>query len=175
MSLTEKMSGRHPLSDAEAAYLSPLYRRDISSNYVDGINDPEVRAFLGHDRNLTVEEIQDFVVAHENSEHQILLGFFLNGVHRGNIRLHDCSEASIWLGIALFDKAVWNKGWATKLLKSALKLVWARLSVKTVYAGVDSLNVASSKAFHKAGFFIDKQTASGFVFASHRPSIGCVQ
>ncbi len=169
VSLSDKFYDLHYLGLENNAWLSVLKREDITDGYLNGINDPEVRKFLGHENPLSIAELQEFVVRHEQSERQVLLGFFLDGQHRGNVRIHDVVGKVAWLGISVFDRSIWGQGWATKILVGAIQLVWSQSSLDVVYAGVDRENVGSSRAFKKAGFSVSRETPSGTIFAARRP------
>ena len=150
--------------------MRPLRQGDVSDSYITGINEPKVQQFLGHDTELSRSDILKFVEFHENSTRDVLLGLFLDEKHCGNIRFHDFDGHSIWLGIALFDRSIWGKGWATRALLAASEEVWKCLICEVIYAGVDNDNLRSFKAFEKAGFVVSEKNPKGFVFQKENPN-----
>ncbi|MBO6805977.1 GNAT family N-acetyltransferase [Thalassospira sp.] len=169
MSLAEKFDGEYCLDNYINACLRVLTCADISEAYQFGINDPDVRKYLGHEGALTVLDLHKFVSGHENSDDQVLFGFYLDNIHRGNVRIHNFDRKSAWLGIALFDKTIWGQGWATKVLFSITQIIWRIPSLEEIFAGVDIENVGSFRAFKKAGFSVYDLSGEGAIFVCNRP------
>lgn len=143
-----------PIAIAPGAQLRPLLPADVSDAYIDALNDPEVRQYLtlsGQARE-TRDSVTGFVAANAEAEDSLLLGFFLDGRHCGNIRLHDLTRDRGYIGIALFDRSIWGQGWAPKTLAAAAQLATGKLGCRRLLAGIDPTNTRSQRAFGKAGF-----------------------
>lgn len=147
-----------------SAEIRPVRIEDIDSRYVDGLNDPEVHRFLVGPRNQrqTLETVRAYVSQNISAKDSILLGMFIDEQLRGTSRLHEINEekATAYIGIALFDRAVWGRGWGTKFITSVVDIARDQFGIRTLYAGICIGNIPSIKAFRKAGFISDDATAT---------------
>jgi len=133
--------------------MRPFKEEDITSAYVDGLNDPEVRRFLtssSHD----LDSVTEFCRLNDGSDTDILLGIFHQDTHIGNIRLHDINwlEMSCYLGIAIFRKEYWGRNIATRMLKIAVEFCFNSLQISEIRAGINQRNIASKRIFENTGF-----------------------
>jgi RimJ/RimL family protein N-acetyltransferase len=55
----------------------------------------------------------------------------------------------------------WGKGYATEAINLIVEFGEKKLSLKTFGAGCYSTNLASAKAFQKAGFCVEKEITPG--------------
>ena len=150
--------------EKDEAELRVLCQGDITSAYIEGMNDPEVRHFVSIDRGvLNAQSVQGFVMDNWQRADCLLFGLFIAGVHRGNVRLHEYDGASIWLGIALFDRSIWGQGFGVRMILAASNFALNELSCLSVRAGVDRKNEKSVAVFCKAGFSILEEKPDGFV------------
>lgn len=153
-----------PLPSAHRAELRVFREEDVTPDYVKGMNDPEVRRFVSVGRGeLSEDSIKGFAANNWNSPHSVLFGLFVDEAHCGNVRLHDYDGATAWMGIALFDRSIWGKGYGSAAIDAASGFAFERLGCKTVQAGVDPGNQASVRAFMKAHFSIAGQNADGLL------------
>lgn len=136
------------------AYLRPLVEDDVSKEYVDGLNDPVVHRFLVGPRSQhqTTESVRMFVRKNRDNQACILFGFFLHGILRGTARLHDVSDEGAFLGLAIFDRTVWGQGWGAQIVAAVTHFALTELRVPRVAAVIEADNIASRKAFVRAGF-----------------------
>jgi len=152
------------LPESNQAELRVLCEGDITPAYINGMNDPEIRRFVSVDRgSLDAQSVQDFVVDNWLRADCLLFGLFIAGIHRGNVRLHEYDGASIWLGIAIFDRSIWRKGFGVQVISVASDFALNELSCAAVRAGVDRKNEGSMAAFRKAGFVVFEEKPEGFV------------
>jgi len=162
--LSEQSFGLPLLPKRDHEELRVLCQGDITSAYIDGMNDPEVRHFVSINRGvLNAQSVQGFVVDNWQRSDCLLFGLFVAGVHRGNVRLHEYDGASIWLGIALFDRSIWGQGFGVRMISAASNFALNELSCFSVRAGVDRKNEKSVAVFRKAGFSILEEKPDGFV------------
>jgi RimJ/RimL family protein N-acetyltransferase len=143
---------RLPLTPA--AYLKPLVEDDVTTAYVDGLNDPVVHRFLvgPRSRRQTPDLVRGFVRANREDPGAILFGLFVDDVLRGTARLHDIGSAGACLGLAIFDRAIWGQGWGRRMVGAVTTYALTELGVPRVQAVIESENVGSLRAFEHAGY-----------------------
>ncbi len=133
----------------------------ITSEYIEGLNDPEVNKFLVGPRlhKQSFETVKDYVLGNLQSPDNLMLGFHLKkeGVFIGTIRIGDISSFhySCNVGICLFNKKYWKQGYALEALTKCFEVIFNILRLNYVEAGVYSDNFSSMRLFERAGF--DKQ------------------
>ena len=132
---------------------------DVTQDYVDGLNDPDVRQHLGASKasRQTYDSVAAYVEANDKSDDAVLLGIFVSGRLCGTVRIHDIDfdANSAVMGIALFDKGVWGKGIGQAALREACHVGQARLGLCELSAIIKPTNEASKKIFSKTGFCQD--------------------
>jgi RimJ/RimL family protein N-acetyltransferase len=138
----------------ERGFLRPLMPGDVTMDYVKGINHAEVKAFLMQPNSAeqTLASLRDYAQQNLESEESVLFGLFIDGRHRGNLRLHEIAPAEAWLGIALFDRDIWGQGWGSRSITALCDHCLDALQLDRVLAGIDQANTASIRTFSKAGF-----------------------
>jgi RimJ/RimL family protein N-acetyltransferase len=137
-------------------YLRALGVGDVTSAYVDGLNDFEVQRFLTLARGVThsLESVRSYVVQNRDDCAAVLFGIYTGDALRGTLRLHNIDFAAGFanLGIALFDRTVWGRGVATAAVAAASRFARDVLGIGRLEAGVYEANAASRRIFEKAGF-----------------------
>jgi ribosomal-protein-alanine N-acetyltransferase len=130
----------------------------ITSEYVKGLNDPEVNKFLVDVRlnKQTRKKIANFISHNLDSPKDIFLGVFLreNNSFIGTIRIGDISNFhySCNIGICLFAKECWGKGYASESLREVCDFIFKKLKLHYIEAGAYADNFHSMRLFEKAGF-----------------------
>ena len=151
-------------------YLRQLEAEHVNHSYVEGLNDPIVNKYLEVRHNVqTLGSVKEFVSANEEAEDGVLWGIWVDDQHRliGSVRLHgiDLSKGDCHLGICIFDRCAWGKALASSSIKAVSRWAFYQFGLKKIYAGVDPKNVASGKAFLKAGFeFVSRETSHSLIF-----------
>jgi RimJ/RimL family protein N-acetyltransferase/SAM-dependent methyltransferase len=144
------------LSVTESAELRILKEEDATQQYVAGMNDPDVTRFLvGAKQNPPdITTIRRYIRDNRDDPRSLFFGFFLDGNLRGTMRIHDIDteSGSAYVGIAIFDKTVWGRGWSGKLLLRMRDFLARNLGLVTLIAGIDTKNVGAIRAFQHAGF-----------------------
>jgi [ribosomal protein S5]-alanine N-acetyltransferase len=141
----------------EGGYLRPLEVEDIHEKYISGLNDPEVNRYLQvRHENQSEETVARFIQSNQQSSDAVLFGIWLRDQdhHCGTLRLHgiDVTKRSAHIGICVFDKMAWGKQLGTKAIATATKWAFEGLGLNCVEAGAYLENVASQRAFMKAGY-----------------------
>jgi [ribosomal protein S5]-alanine N-acetyltransferase len=132
--------------------LRPLTEDDIGERYVRWMNDRDVARFLEarHGRH-TPDSLREFLRDHPDEMFAILR----NGEHVGNLRLainwrHRTAE----LGILIGEASARGKGYGTQAINHATERAFS-LGVRKVTAGAYISNMASGRAFNRAGFRLE--------------------
>ena len=101
------------LSCGDNGFIRPINVEDVTSDYIDGLNDPEVNRFLeiGKGPAQTLESATQFILEQHSRTDAYLFGLFVEGLLRGTCRLHEITEFGADIGIAIFDKSIWGEGW----------------------------------------------------------------
>lgn len=137
--------------------LRELAVEDVSSAYVEWLNDPEVSRFLETRHHQQDEaSVRAFVKAVAAREEEFLFGMFLReeGRHIGNIKvgpvraIHQSADVSLFLG----DRAVWGRGLAAEAIAALSRYAFQALEIRKLSASMYAANEGSRRAFLKAGF-----------------------
>ncbi len=103
------------LLENDRIYLRPVRVADITEEYVNGLNDPEVNKYLVDVRRQvqTLETVKTFVVSNFEISSDILFGIFIKHNPEpfiGTVRAHniDLFHYSANIGICIFAKRAWK-------------------------------------------------------------------
>jgi RimJ/RimL family protein N-acetyltransferase len=104
-----------------------------------------------------VAALERFIRAMNESDDNLLLGLFPADDpkrHIGNIKLGpiDRRHACAAIGILIGEKAYWGRGLAGQAVAAVATHAFATLGLERVEAGFYAGNVASQRAFRRAGF-----------------------
>lgn len=143
--------------EGERIYLREVRFSDVSDNYYHWLNDPEVSQyletrFIPHSH----ERIKSYVKQMEEDLNSVFLAIIEKGkdIHMGNIKIgpinwfHRFADISLVIG----EKKCWGKGYGTDAIELLIDYVFNTLNLNKINAGIYAGNVASIKAFKKAGF-----------------------
>ena len=143
--------------DAARLYLRPLSAVDVTPAYVGWLNDPLVNRYLETRHSpQTPQTVAAFVAAVNARDNEHLFGVFLRELdgHIGNIKLgpvhpiHRLGDVSLLIG----ERGVWGQGYATEAIARLARHAFEDLDVAKLSASLYAANVASERAFLKAGF-----------------------
>lgn len=143
---------------SERLILKVMKSKDITKSYVNGLNDPEVNRFLVNVRlkKQTLRTVDGYVKKSLRAKDSILLGILLKGGKKfiGTINISGISYFHYLcsIGVCIFDKNYWGKGYATEALKRVVEFIFDELKLHYIEAGVYKGNRASVNLFKKAGF-----------------------
>lgn len=144
----------------ENLYLRPLSVSDITQEYINALNDKEVvRLTEARHQKWDEENVKRYVEESNVENVSQLIGIFLreSDRHIGNIRLFNFNSKHkrVELGIMLFDKSQWSKGYGTESLIAVTNYAFNELELHKICADYYSVNNASASMFKKAGFEIE--------------------
>lgn len=135
--------------------LRPLSESDVTREYVDWLNDPQINRFLeSRFYKQTITTVKRWVRAANNDPSRRLWGIFIGGEHIGNVTLYmiEPIHRCLRVGISIGKKAFLRQGLAAEALQGAVKYVFQEMGYNRIEAGVYQQNVASIQLFKRAGF-----------------------
>tara|TARA_A100001388_G_C28452919_1_gene349495 strand:- start:29 stop:565 length:537 start_codon:yes stop_codon:yes gene_type:complete len=159
------------LTISKLLHLKILNVNDITSNYVNWLNDYEIVKFTEqrHFKH-NLKKVRQFVREKYKSPKNFLFGIYYEGEHIGNIKLgeintfHLTSEVSYFIG----KKELWGKGIATRCVKRIIKFGFEKVGLKKVTAGYYEINKASKKVLEKSGFKYEGTRKNDRLFENKR-------
>jgi RimJ/RimL family protein N-acetyltransferase len=147
------------LLENDNVYLRPINVEDIKDEYVNGLNDSEVNRYLVDVRRhvQTRELVEKYVQSNLENPSAILFGIFIkNELKRmvGTIHVSgiDFFHFTASIGICLFAKQVWKKGYALQAIRLVKDYLFGVLGLHYLEAGVYAKNRNSINLFTRAGF-----------------------
>lgn len=138
--------------------IKTLQVADITLEYINGLNNLAINKYLVNVRlkRQTHKTIKEFIKTNLNSSNSLLLGLFTKDKNEliGTVRIHDisCFHYSCSVGICIFNKKYWGKGYAQEALKKVMKYIFKQLELHYVEAGAYKENKVSVNLFKKCGF-----------------------
>lgn len=133
---------------------------DVSETYLSWMNDAEVNQYMEtRHRSQTLRDIESYVRSMIEKPNILFLAIVLRdgGEHIGNIKLEVVSQIHRRGEISLFvgDKRQWGKGIGSQAISLVKDFGLSKLGLHKLTAGCYSNNVASARAFEKAGFICE--------------------
>lgn len=133
-------------------------RNDLPK-FVEWLNDPEVRCFLG--MNLPISQAAEEnwfenMLKRPPEEHS--LGIEIKDGEGweliGNCGIFDINwrTRSAEVGLFIGNKTCWNKGYGTEVMRLLLRHGFDTLNLNRIFLRVDAENLGGIRAYEKAGF-----------------------
>ncbi len=149
-------------------YFEELSVKDITPSYVNALNDPEVVRLTGaRHKQWNKENVKKYVIESNIKNVSQLIGIFLkkNDKHIGNIRLFNFNfyHKRVELGLMIFNKTEWSKGYGTESLNAISTYVFEILKLHRICADYYAINIGSAKIFKKAGFIVEGAFKDHFI------------
>lgn len=144
--------------ESDSVSVRPLKVTDITNEYIDGLNDPEVNKYLVVCQNRqTRGSVTRYVQADWDNPLSILFGIFIKDNKHpfvGTIRVHniDLYHFSAIVGVCLFAKRAWKKGYACNALHLVKKYLFEDIQLHYLEARIWAENMNSIHCFLHAGF-----------------------
>jgi RimJ/RimL family protein N-acetyltransferase len=157
MALPQQSEGRSA-NPASRVSLDDLRVEHVGPNYHAWLNDPEVMQYLeARFRTHTLDEIRAYVKAMNASKSDHIWRILCDGRHVGNIKLAGVTPRHRRANLALLigDRSVWGQGVGTQAVRLATAESFKLYDLFKIYAGFYAANVASIRAFEKAGYMIE--------------------
>ena len=141
--------------------LRSLTKSDLTPQYLHWLLDEEITRYLElrFSPKQTLETLENFVIAANDSSDTLLLGIFTRDEarHIGNIKIGPvcANHARADLGFLIGEREAWGKGFATEAIIAASRHALTRLGIAKVTAGCYASNRGSARALEKAGFALE--------------------
>ena len=147
------------LLENDNMYLRTLVKEDVTEEYIDGLNDIEVNRYLVNVRRQTqtMESVEKFVVFNQEDRSSMLFGIFIKDVvnpYVGTVRISemDFFHYSASIGICLFARRAWKKGYGSQSINLIKDYLFASVGLYYLEAGIYSENTNSINLVKRAGF-----------------------
>jgi RimJ/RimL family protein N-acetyltransferase len=140
---------------------------DVTDEYVAWLNDPEVGAFLetrftAH----TADDVRRYVRHQRASDDAVFLAIVRRADQRhiGNLRIGaiDRRHHSATIALVIGDKSAWGQGFGSEAIALATAYAFASLQIVKLNARCYATNLASIRAFEKAGWQQEGRQPSQF-------------
>lgn len=146
--------------DGERIYLREIRVSDVDKNYCNWMKDQEVIRFLeSRFEKWSNHKLRNYVrKINKNRDYLFWAIIFKDsGKHIGNIKIGPINRTHKFadLGIIIGEKKFWGQGLATEAIKLVVDYCFDKLKLHKLTAGAYRNNIASIKAFKKAGFKIE--------------------
>lgn len=148
---------RDPRIEGERIYLRRLRAGDVSGDYLQWMNSPEINRYLElRFYQHSMESLHAFVAAMEEDRYNLFTGIFLKDGdrHIGNIKLGPINpyHGHADIGLLIGDRACWGKGYASEAIGILTDFAFNQVGLHRCTAGAYADNEGSSRAFEKCGY-----------------------
>ena len=149
-----------PFLVGERISLRPLTAADLSSAYLDWVNDHEVTRFMETGVfPTTAEALQHYATSLIESRQNVLLAIVdkSSGRHIGNVKLGPIEwvHRRALIGIMIGEKAFRGRGLGREVVELVLGYAFDRLNLHKVCLGVDADHVQAVKLYQRVGFKLE--------------------
>ena len=146
-----------PIIEGKRIYLRAVEEADANAEYIAWLSDSEVNKYMEtrFERH-TLSSLQDYIQKAKSDPGSLFFMIVRADTQKpiGTIKLgslywqHRFGTISLMLG----DRESWGKGFGTEAIKLLTKYAFSDLGLHKIIAGIYRSNIASIKAFEKAGF-----------------------
>ncbi len=150
------MEYRHFI-EGKGIYLREVRPEDVNDNYYHWMNDDDITCYTeSRFYPYSKEQLHAYVAALDGMADSVFLAIIEKSSERhiGNIKLGTINwiHRRADIGILIGDKHCWGKGYASEAIDLLSEYAFSKLNLHKVWAGCYIDNIASIKAFEKAGF-----------------------
>ncbi len=145
--------------ETDRLVIRPVTPADITDEYVNGLNHPEVNRYLVAVRRTvqTRRSVEEFVRQNLADPASVLFGVFVRDEPQplvGTVRVHEIDEFHFTavVGICLFARRAWDKHYATETLRRIATYLFDELGLHYLEASVYAENTRGVDLFLRAGF-----------------------
>ncbi len=149
-----------PIIRGEHVYLRPAERADLPV-FVRWLSDAETTRNLAlrSPLSMPMEEswFETMVAAHGKSQYHFVICLLGDGRPIGTIGFHrvDHENGGAEFGIAIGEKAEWDKGYGTDALNAICDFGFGALRLERIELDVDAGNARARRSYEKAGFVLE--------------------
>lgn len=146
--------------ETERLILRNIRPDDVSQDYADWLNDPEVNRYLScAGVHHTIESCMDYIRSYKNRNDRALIGIYLkeNGLHIGNLTLStiDWKDRTGTVGICIGRKEYTGKGLGKEALGAVIQYCFNQLGLGRLQAYLNVENTKSLNLFKGCRFRIE--------------------
>jgi RimJ/RimL family protein N-acetyltransferase len=143
--------------DGSRIYLRGVTPDDATDRYCGWLNDPQVNRYLEtRFEAQTRERILAYIDAQNRASDAIFLAIVrkADDLHVGNLRIGALDRVHRTATLALFigEKTAWGSGLGTEAIALATRYAFTELDLRKLTARCYAVNLASIRAFEKAGW-----------------------
>lgn len=144
--------------EGERIRLRFLQLDDVNERYLQWLNDSDVMRYTeSRFTKHSLDDIRAYVQAVQADQHSSFFAIIekKSQKHIGNIkigRIHNPYHRTADIGIIIGDKSCWGQGFATEAIKLLAAYAGETMNLHKLWAGIYANNIASIKAFLRAGF-----------------------
>lgn len=138
-------------------YLRPLEESDVSDEYLQWLNDPEVTRYLEAGRfPATPASVRRYLERFQNPANELIFAIvdIESKQHIGNVTLNhiDWVNRKADTGILIGRKDFWGKGYAFEAWSLVIEYAFQGLGLRKITAGAVAENVDSLSVLKRLGF-----------------------
>jgi len=147
----------HPFIVGKKMYLRGLERKDLTGNYFQWANDPDVTyyMFMGVKPN-SIEQMEEEYNRLVSSNNDVVFAIIDKKTHKhiGNAGLYAINwvSRSAEFRIIIGEKEFWGKGYGAESTKLLVRYAFEKLNLNKVWLGVNAENLRAVKSYENAGF-----------------------
>lgn len=147
----------HPFVVGKKLYLRGLEKKDLTGNYFQWANNPEVTyyMFMGVKPN-SIEQMEEEYNQLIKSNNDVVFAIIdkKTDTHIGNVGLYAINwiSRSAEFRIIIGEKEFLGKGYGTEAAELILQYAFEKLNLNKVWLGVNAENLPAVKSYENAGF-----------------------
>lgn len=143
--------------EGDRIFLKKIQISELSDSVMDWFNDDSLMKYYTSSKNaITREKLIDSINLGEQTESVYTFGIYLKDTSKliGTVKLGPISKAHKTSDLATLigDKDYHGKGLAVEAIQLGNKLAFEEFDIRKLYGGVYEDNIASYKAYTKAGW-----------------------
>lgn len=147
----------HHFIEGNRIYLREVKAEDVNESYYRWMNDDDITHYTeSRFYPYSKEQLRNYVNTLDGRTDSVFLAIIEkeSQCHIGNIKLGNINwiHRRADIGIIIGDKQCWGKGYASEAICLLSDYAFQKLNLHKVWAGCYIDNIASIKAFEKAGF-----------------------
>jgi RimJ/RimL family protein N-acetyltransferase len=157
------------LIESDRLYLREVRDEDVTQAYVSWTNDPDVTRFLEiRFKTHTANDVLQYVRAMRSKPDSALLAIVSreDDRHLGNLHLSAIDREvhkTAMLALVLGEKSAWGRGFGSEAIRLATRYAFECLGLRKLTARCYVDNIASHKAFLKAGWLEEGRQRQQFL------------
>lgn len=153
--------------ESERLFYKPVGLHNVTTEYLEWLNDPEVNKYLEVPKENTYEELKKYI-QNTMDKKTFFWGIYIKDSkkHIGNIKIdpmnlrHGRGEYGIMIG----DKREWGKGFANEASVEILNFCFKVLNLRKITLGVIEDNSSAVNLYLKLGFEVEGNYKKHIIF-----------